>query len=218
MQERQEMRVHPWLGKIPLRRWWQSTPAFLPGKSHGHRSLVDYSPWGLELDTTEWWRLCRNIRLYLIILILYLSLYIIQTSIRLVTNYAIRNNKLLTLLFSDELDSTVVGCVHYLTSILSSKQTEAKQYPGLPMTWHLWTQGPWISSNEFLGLERGAMKNMCPLCHPVDFLGIFFPLGTLPCSPWAAWIKETDSRKNRFSTRWWHKIWKGANIHTYIHF
>ena len=30
------------------------TPVFLPGKSHGQRSLVGYSPWGHEeLDTTE---------------------------------------------------------------------------------------------------------------------------------------------------------------------
>ena len=33
---------------------WQSTPVLLPGKSHGQRSLVGYSPCGLkELDTTE---------------------------------------------------------------------------------------------------------------------------------------------------------------------
>ena len=25
----------PWVGQIPLRRKWQPTPAFLPGKSHG---------------------------------------------------------------------------------------------------------------------------------------------------------------------------------------
>ena len=32
----------------------QPTPVLLPGKSHGRRSLVGYSPWGLkELDTTE---------------------------------------------------------------------------------------------------------------------------------------------------------------------
>ena len=35
-----------WLGKIPWRRTWQSTPVFLPGKSCGQRSLVGYSPWG----------------------------------------------------------------------------------------------------------------------------------------------------------------------------
>ena len=36
------------------RRKWQSTPILLPGKSHGQRNLVGYSPWGLkESDTTE---------------------------------------------------------------------------------------------------------------------------------------------------------------------
>ena len=44
----------PWVGKIPWRRKWQSTPALLPGKSHGQRSLIGYSLWGhKELDTTE---------------------------------------------------------------------------------------------------------------------------------------------------------------------
>ena len=36
------------------RRQWQPTPVLLPGKSHGQRSLVDCSPWGLEeSDMTE---------------------------------------------------------------------------------------------------------------------------------------------------------------------
>ena len=35
-------------------RKWQPTPVFLPGESHGQRSLVSYSPWGRkESDTTE---------------------------------------------------------------------------------------------------------------------------------------------------------------------
>ena len=43
-----------WVGKIPWRRAWQPTPAFLPGGSHGQRSLADYSPLcNKELDTTE---------------------------------------------------------------------------------------------------------------------------------------------------------------------
>ena len=37
------------------RRKWQSTPALLPGKFHGWRSLIGYSPWGRkESDMTEW--------------------------------------------------------------------------------------------------------------------------------------------------------------------
>ena len=36
------------------RRQWHPTPVLLPGKSHGQRSLVGCSPWGLEeSDTTE---------------------------------------------------------------------------------------------------------------------------------------------------------------------
>jgi len=39
--------------KIPWRRKWQPTPVFLPGKSHGERSLVGYSEWGpKEADMT----------------------------------------------------------------------------------------------------------------------------------------------------------------------
>ena len=39
----------------PHKKKWQPTPGFLPGKSHGQRNLVGYSPRGCkELDTTEW--------------------------------------------------------------------------------------------------------------------------------------------------------------------
>ena len=44
----------PWVMKIPWRRSWQPTPIFLPGESHGQRSLAGYSPWGhKESDMTE---------------------------------------------------------------------------------------------------------------------------------------------------------------------
>ena len=47
-------RLDPWVRKIPWRRKWQPTPVFLPGESHGWRSLVGYSPWGhKESDRTE---------------------------------------------------------------------------------------------------------------------------------------------------------------------
>ena len=41
-------RFDPWIGRIPWSREWQPTPIFLPGKSHGQRSLGGYSPWGLK--------------------------------------------------------------------------------------------------------------------------------------------------------------------------
>ena len=48
---------HPWVGKIPWRRAWRNpTPAFLPGKLHGQRSLAGYSPWGHRVghDWSDW--------------------------------------------------------------------------------------------------------------------------------------------------------------------
>ena len=35
---------NPWVGKIPWKRVWQPTPAFLPREFHEQRSLVGYSP------------------------------------------------------------------------------------------------------------------------------------------------------------------------------
>ena len=41
------------LSNFTWRRKWLLTPIFLPGESHGQRSLEGYSPWSLkELDTT----------------------------------------------------------------------------------------------------------------------------------------------------------------------
>ena len=38
----------------PLEKGMLPTPVFLPGESHGQRSLVGYSPWTLkESNTTE---------------------------------------------------------------------------------------------------------------------------------------------------------------------
>ena len=45
---------NPWVRKIPWRRKWQPTPVFLPGESHGQRSLVGYSPWGHKRVGHSW--------------------------------------------------------------------------------------------------------------------------------------------------------------------
>ena len=50
----QETRVQHPVRKIPWRTEWLPTAVFLPGKSHGQRSLVGYSPWVTkESDMTE---------------------------------------------------------------------------------------------------------------------------------------------------------------------
>ena len=44
----------PGSGRFSWRRVWQPTPVFLPGESHGQRSLAVFGPQGRrELDTTE---------------------------------------------------------------------------------------------------------------------------------------------------------------------
>ena len=56
MQEMQETWV--WLLGLedPLEEGIVTTPVLLPGESHGQRSLMGYSPWGLkELDTPSNW-------------------------------------------------------------------------------------------------------------------------------------------------------------------
>ena len=40
-------RFNPWVGKMPWRRKWQTTPVSLPGKSYAQRSLVGYRPGGV---------------------------------------------------------------------------------------------------------------------------------------------------------------------------
>ena len=64
--ESKRRRFNPWVWKIPWSRKWQPTPICLPGKFHGQRSLVGYSPWGpKESDVTEQERtsfLCCNVK------------------------------------------------------------------------------------------------------------------------------------------------------------
>ena len=50
---RRRFRFDSCVGKIPWRRKWQPTSVFLPGKSHGQRSMAGYSPWGCK-DLTRW--------------------------------------------------------------------------------------------------------------------------------------------------------------------
>ena len=72
----------PGSGKIPWRRKWQPTPVFLPGKSHGQRSLEGHSPWGRkELDMTE--RLRMHAHMY------YLALFSFDLKKGWVTYYCL---------------------------------------------------------------------------------------------------------------------------------
>ena len=63
----------------PLKEGRQPTPVFLPGKSHGHRSLVDYSPWGhKQSDTIE---VTENAHIYVCVCVcIYIYIYIYMFS------------------------------------------------------------------------------------------------------------------------------------------
>ena len=54
----------PWIGKIPGRRAWQSTPVFLPRESHGQRSLERHNSWGHK--ETEAHHLSYSLLLFLL--------------------------------------------------------------------------------------------------------------------------------------------------------
>ena len=45
----QEMQVQFLGQEDPQSRTWHPTPVFLPGKSHGQRTLAGYSPWGCRV-------------------------------------------------------------------------------------------------------------------------------------------------------------------------
>ena len=50
----QETQVRSLSWEDALEKEWPPTPVFLPGESHGQRSLVSYSLWGRrESDMTE---------------------------------------------------------------------------------------------------------------------------------------------------------------------
>ena len=44
----------PGVGKIPWRRAWLPVPVFLPGESHGQRSLAGCSLWGSQRVRHDW--------------------------------------------------------------------------------------------------------------------------------------------------------------------
>ena len=48
-----DMGFDPWVGKIPWRREWLPTRAFLPGEFHGQRSLVGYTVHGVTKSQTR---------------------------------------------------------------------------------------------------------------------------------------------------------------------
>ena len=89
MQETKRPGLDPWVGKIPWSRKWQPTPVFLPGESHGQRSLAGYSPWchkfntnrGTQLSDQEQQMLLRRACFLSVFLVVGVATVIVLTSI-----------------------------------------------------------------------------------------------------------------------------------------
>ena len=57
-------RFDPGVWKISWRRKWQPTPVFLPGKSHGQRSLVGYTVHGVAKEAKSDYKKGRSVGLW----------------------------------------------------------------------------------------------------------------------------------------------------------
>ena len=60
----------PGFGRSPGGGHWQPTPVFLPGESHGQRSLAGYSLWGYKNIRHDWRELAQHRYIYIVILAL----------------------------------------------------------------------------------------------------------------------------------------------------
>ena len=63
-------RFDPWVGNIPWSRKWPPAPVFLPGKSHGQKSLAGFRLWGCRVGhswatehTENTWHIIRISRI-----------------------------------------------------------------------------------------------------------------------------------------------------------
>ena len=87
MQETKRPGLDPWVGKIPWSRKWQPTPVFLPGESHGQRSLAGYSPWCHKFNTnwgtqlSEQQMLLRRAYFLSVFLVVGVAIVIVLTSL-----------------------------------------------------------------------------------------------------------------------------------------
>ena len=77
-------KIWTWLNETHMEKEMQPTPVLFPGKLHGLRSLVGYSPWGCkESDTTEQlhfhYTAIQNKHFFLLICFLSHKFFLLQT-------------------------------------------------------------------------------------------------------------------------------------------
>ena len=88
MQELQEMWIRSQGQEDPLERTWQPTPVFLPGESHGQRSLVGYGLEGCkESDSFLQSEFCRLVSVVLCVFSCCLYIKLVVWAWDLITLY-----------------------------------------------------------------------------------------------------------------------------------
>ena len=93
-------RFAPWVEKIPWKRKWQPIPVFLPGKSHGQRSLVGWSRWDCkesdvtlvtkqQQNTSTVWEKFKSFSFYSVYTVIFLLLCIFKFSLLIQTIHSL---------------------------------------------------------------------------------------------------------------------------------
>ena len=155
----------PWVRKMPWNRKWQLTSVFLPGKSHGQKSLAGYSPWGhKESDMTE-----NTHRVCVFMCVFVLSQFIMNKEVSLIS----RN-----LLFSLSGQKIV-----YVGNSLPHPPLKASSPYLYPSTWHAYLKAKtsYTGNIEYFSLllmteenESEVIQSCLTLCDPMN--------GSLPVS------------------------------------
>ena len=176
-------RCYPWLGKIPWRRAWLPTPVFLPGESHGQRSLAGYSPQGRkELDITGQLS-TQNVNLKIL-----LGSSVYTKHLPRVTRASVRKSvrKTRVRFCWDSVDSPLILCSDlflssscYLNSFYIKKNLAAVLASKISFTSSLTfcqvhqTTSPkwWLFKYQAMSVCMWAksLQSRLTLCHPMDY-------------------------------------------------
>ena len=164
----------PWVRKLPWRRKWQPTPVFVPGESHGQRSLVGYSPWGCKESDTA-----KGSALVLaeasVPALLFLSLEIFEGLASFISSFIWSRNLFENLLsfgiYRRKVEMTIVRNTvlsRPLTLALGIYSTEFTTYLGSKKALRRWGSINWALKND-KNLKREMIQN-----EQSDRDGIFF--------------------------------------------
>ena len=143
---------------------WQPTPVFLPGKFHGQRSLVGYSPWGhKESDMTEWLTLAPFqvlITLFPNIYLLFLQLWAVIAYQKDLPRFFFFSFFLLTEIFE--------SLLKWLWALKTSRKTFLFIWSAINFgSWHC--QSAWAVVNNCHLAERAGFPN-CSSWHSINSL------------------------------------------------